>query len=67
MHRLLTSPDIFLSLKLRFALSSVGTWRNNDANFKNDLFYYNIVHWFECPKDEEAKARVQQTLLWWNR
>ncbi|KAI9573734.1 hypothetical protein HD554DRAFT_2012101 [Boletus coccyginus] len=57
----------YIATQLHFALSSVRTWCNNDANFENDLFYYNIVHWFKCPKDEEAKARVQWTLLWWNQ
>ena len=54
-------------MKLRFALSSVKSWRNTDANFDNDLFYNNVVIWFEHPKNDEVKARVKETLLWWNR
>ena len=57
----------FCSMKLRFALSSVESWRNTDANFDSDLFYNNIVSWFEHPKGDQAKARVQKALLWWNR
>lgn len=54
-------------MKLRFALSSVSSWRNTDANFNSDLFYNNIVTWFDFPRNEAAKARVDETLLWWNR
>ena len=54
-------------MKLRFALSSVSSWRNTDANFNSDLFYNNIIAWFECPGDEAAKTRVEKTLLWWNK
>jgi hypothetical protein len=54
-------------MKLCFALSSVESWRNTDTNFDSDLFYNNIITWFEHPKNEEAKERVQETLLQWNR
>ena len=50
-------------MKLRFTLSSVSSWRNTDANFNSDLFYNNIIAWFECPGDEAAKTRVEKTLL----
>jgi len=57
----------YIAVQLRFALSNCRTWRTHDGNFDHQQFYDNIVNWFERPRDSNAKVRVDEVLLWWNR
>ncbi|KAH7917050.1 hypothetical protein BV22DRAFT_1027039 [Leucogyrophana mollusca] len=52
---------------LRFAFSSCGSWRLADGNFDNTTFYSHIVDYFELPPTPQAKADINDLLLWWNR
>jgi len=38
--------------KVRFALSSSSSWELKDDSFDYEIFYHNIVDWFECPKSQ---------------
>ncbi|KAG9311118.1 hypothetical protein JVU11DRAFT_9028 [Chiua virens] len=54
-------------LQLRFALSSLTSWRVIDGDFDANMFYQNIVDYFEAPLGPLAKTQVQELLLWWDR
>ncbi|KAG1832488.1 hypothetical protein EV424DRAFT_1563873 [Suillus variegatus] len=57
----------YISVQLRFALSSSGSWRVVDDEFNNQEFYDNIVDYLELPPTPEAAKEVDDLLLWWNR
>ncbi|KAG1785968.1 uncharacterized protein HD556DRAFT_1450170 [Suillus plorans] len=57
----------YISVQLRFALSSSGSWRVVDDEFNNQEFYDNIVDYLELPPTPEAAKEVDDILLWWNR
>ncbi|KIK31418.1 hypothetical protein CY34DRAFT_103330, partial [Suillus luteus UH-Slu-Lm8-n1] len=53
--------------KLRFALSSVTSWRSVDGDFDYVPFWQNIVDFFERPPGRIAGRKVEQLLAWWTR
>ena len=53
--------------KLRFALSSCGTWRITDGEFDYNTFYNNIVDFFENTETPGEDKFIRDLLLWWNR
>ncbi|KAG1760571.1 hypothetical protein EDD22DRAFT_780969 [Suillus occidentalis] len=52
---------------LRFALSSVTSWRSIDGDFDYSQFWYNIVDFFEHPPGRIARRNVDRLLTWWTR
>ncbi|KAG2132819.1 hypothetical protein DEU56DRAFT_739394 [Suillus clintonianus] len=52
---------------LRFALSSVTSWRSVDGDFDYIPFWQNIVDFFERPPGRVAQRKVDQLLAWWTR
>ncbi|KAG1840010.1 hypothetical protein C8R48DRAFT_621288 [Suillus tomentosus] len=52
---------------LRFALSSVTSWRSVDGDFDYIPFWQNIVDFFERPPGRAAQRKVDQLLAWWTR
>ncbi|KAG2123040.1 hypothetical protein BD769DRAFT_1359952 [Suillus cothurnatus] len=52
---------------IRFALSNVTSWRTVDGDFDYQMFWNNIVDFFESPPGPVARARVQELLEWWTR
>ncbi|KAG2739314.1 hypothetical protein P692DRAFT_201729813, partial [Suillus brevipes Sb2] len=52
---------------VRFALSSVTSWRSVDGDFDYILFWRCIVDFFERPPGREARLRVEKLLEWWTR
>ncbi|KAN0073663.1 hypothetical protein V8E55_012140 [Tylopilus felleus] len=56
----------YAAAQLRFALSSATTWNLQDDNFDYEVFYNNIVDWFEQPSQVRARE-IEMILLWWNR
>ncbi|KAG1848138.1 hypothetical protein C8R48DRAFT_615005 [Suillus tomentosus] len=52
---------------VRFALSNITSWRTVDADFDYQLFWNNIVDFFEDPPGPAARARVHALLEWWTR
>ncbi|KAG2147496.1 hypothetical protein DEU56DRAFT_730588 [Suillus clintonianus] len=52
---------------VRFALSSVTSWRTVDGDFDYEIFWNNIVDFFEDVPGPVAKRRVAQLLEWWTR
>ncbi|KAF9240180.1 hypothetical protein BU15DRAFT_46015 [Melanogaster broomeanus] len=51
---------------LRFALSSLSSWRMMDGDFNAHVFYDNIIDYFEDAPGPVAAAKVQTLLLWWD-
>ncbi|KAG1890586.1 uncharacterized protein F5891DRAFT_964647, partial [Suillus fuscotomentosus] len=54
-------------VQLRFALSSVTSWRSVDGDFDYIQFWYIIVDFFECPPGRVAQRNVDRLLAWWTR
>jgi len=52
--------------QLHFALSNSTSWDLKDDNFDYEVFYHNIVNWFECPKTPAKNKVIEELLLWWN-
>ena len=57
----------YAAVQLRFALSSVTSWRTVDGDFDNQDFYNLIVDYFEAPPGDFSAQRVRDLLLWWNK
>lgn len=53
--------------QVRFALSSVTSWRSVDGDFDYIQFWKIIVDFFERPPGREAQRRVNRLLEWWTR
>ncbi|KAG1897248.1 uncharacterized protein F5891DRAFT_957482 [Suillus fuscotomentosus] len=52
---------------LRFALSSITSWRSVDGDFDYIQFWCNIVDFFERPPGRTAQRNVDRLLTWWTR
>jgi len=57
----------YVSCQLRFALSSVTSWRSVDGDFDYVPFWQHIVDFFERPPGRIAQRKVDQLLAWWTR
>ncbi|KAG2092539.1 hypothetical protein BD769DRAFT_1679023 [Suillus cothurnatus] len=52
---------------VRFALSSISSWRTIDGDFDYETFWNNVVDFFEDVPGPVAQRRVNQLLEWWTR
>ncbi|KAG1842289.1 hypothetical protein C8R48DRAFT_554365, partial [Suillus tomentosus] len=52
---------------VRFALSNITSWRIMDGDFDYQIFWNNIVDFFEDAPGPAARARVNELLEWWTR
>ncbi|KAG1736265.1 hypothetical protein EDD22DRAFT_787551 [Suillus occidentalis] len=63
--------DVYSSKKvkthLRFALSSVTSWRSVDGDFDYIIFWKNIVDFFEIAPGRASQQKVKRLLAWWSR
>ncbi|KAG1789841.1 uncharacterized protein HD556DRAFT_1446631 [Suillus plorans] len=57
----------YAACQIRFALSNITSWRTVDADFDYQIFWNNIVDFFEDPPGPAALARVNKLLEWWTR
>ncbi|KAG1823246.1 hypothetical protein EV424DRAFT_1538574 [Suillus variegatus] len=57
----------YIACQVRFALSSVTSWRTVDGDFDYVQFWRSIVDFFEWPPGREAQRRVNRLLEWWTR
>lgn len=55
------------TLQVRFALSSVTSWRSIDGDFDYEQFWRTIVDFFEKAPGRVARCRVDALLEWWTR
>ncbi|KAG2739791.1 hypothetical protein P692DRAFT_20754895 [Suillus brevipes Sb2] len=57
----------YVACQIRFALSSLTSWRTVDGDFDYIQFWRSIVDFFERPPGREARRRVDRLLEWWTR
>ncbi|KAG0699962.1 hypothetical protein DFH29DRAFT_1001518 [Suillus ampliporus] len=57
----------YVVCQVRFALSSVLSWRMVDGDFDYEIFWNNIVDFFEAVPGPVAQRRVTKLLEWWTR
>ncbi|KAG1777612.1 hypothetical protein EV702DRAFT_1197231 [Suillus placidus] len=57
----------YIACQVRFALSSVTSWRSMDGDFDYEQFWWTIVDFFEKAPGQEARRRVDKLLEWWTR
>ncbi|KAG1778780.1 hypothetical protein EV702DRAFT_967139, partial [Suillus placidus] len=57
----------YIACQVRFALSSVTSWRSVDGDFDYIQFWRYIVDFFERAPGREAQGRVNKLLEWWTR
>ncbi|KAG1894180.1 uncharacterized protein F5891DRAFT_985294 [Suillus fuscotomentosus] len=57
----------YAACQIQFALSNITSWRTVDGDFNYQLFWNNIVDFFEDPPGPAALARVNKLLKWWTR
>lgn len=53
--------------QVRFALSSLSSWRTVDGDFDYESFWNNIVDYFEDVPGPVAQRKVDKLLEWWTR
>lgn len=53
--------------QVRFALSSVSSWRTVDGDFDYEAFWCNIVDFFEDVPGPVTRRKVEKLLEWWTR
>jgi hypothetical protein len=63
----LPSTNNIYHVQLRFALSSVTSWRSVDGDFDYIQFWHIIVDFFERPPGRVAQRNVDRLLTWWTR
>ncbi|KAG1858926.1 hypothetical protein F4604DRAFT_1684861 [Suillus subluteus] len=57
----------YIACQLRFALSSVTSWRSIDGDFDYVQFWQTIVDFFENAPGQEVQCRATRLLEWWTR
>ncbi|KAG2132680.1 hypothetical protein BD769DRAFT_1666128 [Suillus cothurnatus] len=57
----------YVACQIRFALSNITSWRTVDGDFDYQIFWNNIVDFFEDPPGPAARSRMNQLLEWWTR
>ncbi|KAG1798969.1 uncharacterized protein HD556DRAFT_1440035 [Suillus plorans] len=57
----------YTACQIRFALSSITSWRTVDGDFDYQLFWNNIVDFFEDAPCPAAQSRMKELLEWWTR
>ncbi|KAG1804078.1 hypothetical protein EV424DRAFT_1351413 [Suillus variegatus] len=57
----------YIICQVRFALSSVTSWRSVDGDFDYVQFWRTIVDFFERAPGREAQRRIDRLLEWWTR
>jgi hypothetical protein len=67
---IISSRSLFLNnfaYQVRFALSSLNSWNEVDADFSHRDFYNAIVDYFEVPTGRVAQRNSTELLRWWNK
>ncbi|KAG2111820.1 hypothetical protein BD769DRAFT_1674357 [Suillus cothurnatus] len=57
----------YIACQVRFALSSVTSWRSIDGDFDYEQFWRTIVDFFERAPGRTAQRRIDVLLEWWTR
>lgn len=57
----------YAACQIRFALSNITSWRTVDGDFDYQIFWDNIIDFFEDAPGPAARARMDKLLEWWTR
>ncbi|KAG1720565.1 hypothetical protein EDD22DRAFT_962791 [Suillus occidentalis] len=57
----------YITCQVRFALSSVSSWRTIDGDFDYEAFWCNIVDFFEDVPGPVVRRKIDKLLEWWTR
>ncbi|KAG1765799.1 hypothetical protein EDD22DRAFT_950921 [Suillus occidentalis] len=57
----------YVVCQVRFALSSVSSWRTVDGDFDYEVFWNNIMDFFENVPGPAMRRKVEKLLEWWTR
>ncbi|KAG2751034.1 hypothetical protein P692DRAFT_20872952 [Suillus brevipes Sb2] len=57
----------YVVCQVRFALSSVSSWRTVDGDFDYEVFWNNTVDFFEDAPGPATRRKVDKLLEWWTR
>ncbi|KAG2747624.1 hypothetical protein P692DRAFT_20954353 [Suillus brevipes Sb2] len=57
----------YAACQIRFALSSINSWRAMDGDFDCKIFWTSIVNFFEDAPGPAARTRVNELPEWWTR
>ncbi|KAG2120017.1 hypothetical protein DEU56DRAFT_760922 [Suillus clintonianus] len=57
----------YATCQIRFALSNITSWRALDGDFDYQIFWDNIMDFFDDAPGPAARARVRELLEWWTR
>lgn len=55
----------YICVQVHFALNDIGSWSRDIINFDYEVFYNNIVDYFERPPGPRAEESVKELLNWW--
>ncbi|KAG2352700.1 hypothetical protein BDR07DRAFT_1436452 [Suillus spraguei] len=67
MRRVTPHAIAYAACQIRFALSNITSWRIVDGDFDYQIFWNNIVDFFEDAPGPAAQARVNELFEWWTR
>ncbi|KAG1811124.1 uncharacterized protein BJ212DRAFT_1483796 [Suillus subaureus] len=67
MRKVTARSIAYVVCQVCFALSGVTSWRTIDGDFDYEMFWNNIVDFFEDVPGPVAQCRVTQLLKWWTR
>ncbi|KAG2049217.1 hypothetical protein BDR06DRAFT_1069805 [Suillus hirtellus] len=67
MRKVTPHAIVYAACQIRFALSNITSWCTIDGDFNYQIFWDNIVDFFEDPPGPVAQARVKALLEWWTR
>ncbi|KAG0692223.1 hypothetical protein DFH29DRAFT_882801 [Suillus ampliporus] len=57
----------YIVCQVHFTLSGVSSWRTVDGDFDYEIFWTNIVAFFEVVPGPVTRCRVNKLLEWWTR
>ncbi|KAG2131929.1 hypothetical protein BD769DRAFT_1666406 [Suillus cothurnatus] len=57
----------YIVCQVRFALSGITSWHTVEGDFNYEMFWNNVVDFFEDVPGLVAQCRVTQLLEWWTR
>ncbi|KAG2089832.1 hypothetical protein BD769DRAFT_1679833 [Suillus cothurnatus] len=67
MRKVTARAIAYAACQIRFALSSITSWRTVDGDFDYQMFWNNIVDFFEDVPGPAARTRISELLEWWTR
>ncbi|KAG2055067.1 hypothetical protein BDR06DRAFT_882950, partial [Suillus hirtellus] len=57
----------YTACQIRFALSNITSWHTINGDFDYQIYWSNIVDFFENAPGPAAQGRVNELLEWWTR